>query len=73
MKFKLPYYISNGGDGSASLNLYPRLVEAEVAEQDEDEPFGDRTADTIDLMVEDGKLFYRDWVDGSFQWVAVAE
>jgi len=75
MIFKLPYYVSNGGDGSANLRLMPSLKEAEGADEAQDEVWGESSAGEIELKVDNGKLFYRDFqeVKGKYTevWVEV--
>lgn len=72
--FVLPYYISNNGDGSASLNLVPTIQEAEErdegtygkvksedGEDDEDdyhEGFAEPTAGEIEIFKEEDGRLY---------------
>lgn len=71
MEFELPYYISNGGDGSVSLNPCQSLAEAEKADSEMDEGWGESSAGTIKLKVENKTLFYRDFeeFEGKYQYV----
>lgn len=77
MNFLLPYHVSNGGDGSANVEFHATLDEAVAQDEAELEGWGEPSADTIALKVEDGKLFFQDWkdIDGKFQpvWVEVTE
>lgn len=74
MKFKLPYYLSNDGAGSANLNLRSTLAEVEIEEGAEDEPFGEPTSGVIYLKVEDGHLYFRGWTkDDTMGWIEVKE
>jgi hypothetical protein len=56
--FKLAYFLSNQGDGSAALNLYSTLAEAKKEEAKEDEPFAEDSANVIRLKVEGEHLYY---------------
>lgn len=64
MKFKIPYYITNNGDGSASLQLCRTLEEA--AERDDEqsengEGWGESSTGFIELELKDNKLYYKCW------------
>jgi hypothetical protein len=63
MKFKLHYHVSNNGDGSASVHLHESAEEAEKADENEEEGWGESSASYVDLKVEihNGKpeVFYR--------------
>lgn len=61
MIFRLPYYVENGGDGSANVRFYRTLVEAERAEAAEDEGWGEPSANVLTVKIENGKLFFRDY------------
>ncbi len=71
IEFELPYYISNNGDGSASVNFTSTLAEAEKADEELEEGWGECCASTVSLKVEGGKLFMRTFerVDGKYGYV----
>lgn len=79
--FNLPYYCSNGGDGSVSVHCMPTLQEAEAADEAQSEGWGESSAGRIQLKVEDGDLYFRQlqYVDtgkkGRYEyvWVRVNE
>jgi len=77
MNFKLPYYIRHGGDGSVILEPCSTIAGAEAADEAMDEGWGESSAGTIELKVEDGKLYYQDYADinGTYTkvWVEVKE
>lgn len=56
--FKLPYWVMNGGDGSANVRFCSTLANAEEKCEKQSEGWGESSAGTIDLKVEDGKLFF---------------
>ena len=66
--FKIPYYVSDGGDGSANLQLTRSLEEAETLD-DEQCAWGEPSAGTIDVEIRDGKLFYRFYGDNGWEWL----
>ena len=81
MEFKLPYWVSNGGDGSANVDFASSLAEAEKLDADQSEGWGESSAGTIKLKVTDGKLFFWGYPeddpddDGPYvaQWIEVLQ
>ena len=57
--FELPYHIENNGDGSASVEFHKTMEEAEKADEDLEEGWGEDCSSSVDLKIEDGKLFFR--------------
>jgi hypothetical protein len=55
--YVLPYYISNNGDGSASLRICKTLKEAQKEDdkQNESEGWAEPSADEIKIIVKDGE------------------
>lgn len=72
MEFRIPYYVSNGGDGSASLQLTESLDAAKVADEDQTEGWGESSAGEIVCRIEQGSLLYRIYDDG-WKWVKAVE
>lgn len=74
-KFKLHYFIHNCGDGSAAIELCESAEQAEERDEEaqEDEGWGESSNDSIQLILEDGKLFFQDYrnVDGKYQYVKI--
>ncbi len=75
--FKLHYYVSNGGDGSASVRLCKTEEEAEKEDEGQSEGWGESSASSINLKLEGGKLFYSDYeyVGGKYTklWIPLEE
>lgn len=71
MEFALHYHCSNGGDGSVSVHFHPNLEAAEKADEEMDEGWGESSAGTVNLKVENNQLFYREYerVDGKYQYI----
>ncbi len=69
--FKLPFYCSNGGDGSVSVRFCQSLEEAETKDSEMEEGWGESSARSVKIKVEDNKLFYEKFesVDGKYQYV----
>lgn len=61
--FKLHYHVSNGGDGSANVWFHRSNEEAEKADEDMEEGWGECSARDCVLKIEDGKLFYREYAE----------
>lgn len=65
MKWKLPYWLQNTGDGSASLKLCETLDDAEKASDnhnDGGDGFSENTANEITIEVIDGvPYFNHEW------------
>lgn len=64
--FKLPYWCKDCGDGSVSVRFSASIHDAEDEEEKNLEEngisWGETSAGTIVLKVEDGKLFFKDFV-----------
>lgn len=62
-EFELPYWVKNSGDGSVSVKICASLTEAEKADEEQDEGWGESSASTISLKIENGKLYFEtyDW------------
>lgn len=73
MEFAIPFYISNGGDGSANLRLCTTLAEAKQEDEDQPEGWGESSAEEIIIKVKDGKVYFKDFRDvgGKYQFVWV--
>lgn len=61
MKIKVPYHISNGGDGSASIELHPTREAADKADEEMEECWGEQCSGTLEIEIEDGKVFYQSY------------
>ena len=77
-EFKLPFWVSNGGDGSANVRFCSSPEEAEAADEEQDEGWGECSADFVLLRVIDGELFFRDYRPDSngnynYVWIAVKQ
>ena len=70
MEFKLYYNCRNGGDGSVSVDFHNSEAEAEKAEENMDEGWGESSVNSVRLKIEDGKLYFRKY-NGKFVWVEV--
>lgn len=57
--FKLNFYVQSGGDGSANVKFTSTAEEAEQADENQSEPWGDPSADSLTLKVENNEIFYR--------------
>lgn len=62
MEFKLPYWVSNGGDGSANVMFESTLSRAKKKCDEQDEGWGESSAGEVRLKVEEGKLFAWVWI-----------
>jgi hypothetical protein len=59
--YKLPYWVENGGDGSANVRFCSTLENAEKkceGQSEKGEGWGEPSANTIELKVKNGKLFF---------------
>lgn len=73
MEFKLPYYVSNGGDGSANVCFTETFAQAKEFDEAQPEGWGESSARIIRLKVENGKL-YCHFYSGSYQqWVEILQ
>jgi hypothetical protein len=57
--FELPYWVKNGGDGSANVKFTPTFEEAEKLDEDQSEGWGESSANTLELKIKDGKIYYK--------------
>jgi hypothetical protein len=60
--FELPYWISNNGDGSASIQLCETSEEAAKADEDQQQNgdgWGEPSADSIKLKLDNGKIYFQ--------------
>lgn len=75
--FDLHYHVSNNGDGSVCVNFHRTRKEAEEADANQADPWGESSAETLRLKVEDGKIHYRimRWDGKQYheEWVPVQE
>ena len=73
--FKLSYHVSNNGDGSVSVHFHPSAKAANEADAAMDEGWGESSADSVNLKVEGGKLYFEDFqqLERKYQkvWVEV--
>jgi acylphosphatase len=71
VEFTLPYYISNNGDGSASVHFTSTEAEADKADEELEEGWGEPCSSTIKIKVENDKLYFRDFqrVNGKYDYV----
>jgi hypothetical protein len=71
MEFDLPYYVQNGGDGSVIVRFQPTLDLAEYNDSEMSEGWGESSANTVKLKVEDNKLYFREFamVNGKYDYV----
>lgn len=64
---RLHYYVRNGGDGSASPRFFASAKEAEEREERDlkefGEAWGEPSAGSVELKVEDGKIFFQKYDD----------
>lgn len=67
--FELHYHCSNGGDGSVSVNFHKTEQDAESADAAQDEGWGESSASSVKLKLEDGKLYYEDYNGAGREWV----
>jgi hypothetical protein len=57
MKIKIPYYIENCGDGSVALRICESLREAKYQDENQDEGFGEPTAEVVEIEVVKNKSY----------------
>lgn len=56
--YEIPYYVSNGGDGSASV-MFPQDMEAaSKADENQYAGWGEPSTGTLKIVIKDGKVFY---------------
>lgn len=72
-EFKLNYYITNNGDGSASVHFTSSEAEAEKADEELEEGWGESCNGDVTVKVENGKLYFRNFqeVKGKYDYVWV--
>lgn len=77
--FKVPYWISNNGDGSASVHPTATLAEAEAEDEAQSEGWGENCANALTLKIEEGRLFAHayimaaDGLSGQRGWIEITE
>lgn len=75
--FKLPYRVSNGGDGSVSVHFHVSEQAAEKEEEGDSEGWGESSVSSVNIKVEDGKLFFQthQYIDKKYQqvWIEVPQ
>ncbi len=57
--FKLPYWVSNGGDGSANVRFCGTLAKAQEKDEAQSEGWGESSAGYVTLKVVDNKLYFQ--------------
>lgn len=70
MKYAVPYYVEDGGDGSASVRFTKTAKEAREKDS-EQEGFSEETAGTLEIEVRDGKVFYKTYDFDTYSYVEV--
>lgn len=58
-QYKLPYHCTDNGDGSASVQFHKTIEEAEKADEEMEDGWGESSADYVELKIEGGKLLAR--------------
>lgn len=66
--FKLHYHVNNGGDGSANVRFHETQQQAEAADANQSEGWGESSAGSVELAIQDGKI-----VRKCFEWDAKAK
>ena len=61
MIFKLPYWVANGGDGSAIVRFTKTLKQAERRCDAQDEGWGENSAGEVIFKVVNGELFLKSY------------
>jgi hypothetical protein len=56
--YEIPYYVSNGGDGSANVYFPQDKATAEKADENQYEGWGESSAGTLKIVIKDGKVFF---------------
>ena len=59
MNFRLPFWVENGGDGSASVNFTPTSEEAERSDREQSEGWGESSASNVDLKIEGDQIYFK--------------
>ena len=71
--FRLHYHCQNGGDGSANVQFHENKERAKKADESQSEGWGESSASSVELKVEDGKIFFKslEWNDEKkkYDWV----
>lgn len=72
MEFKLPYYVRDNGDGSASVEFTASEAEADN-NPDAEEGWGESTSGNVHIKVENDKLYVRNFekVNRKYEYVWV--
>ncbi len=72
-RYSLPYYVSNGGDGSASVRFCKSDKDAQEGDGNQCEGWGESSSSDVTLVIKDGKLFYEayDWNTKGFPKILI--
>lgn len=57
--FRLWYHVENGGDGSANTRFHLSEANAEKADEEQCEGWGESSVGSVDIVVRNGKAFMR--------------
>lgn len=60
--FKLHYHVINCGDGSVSVHFHQTEQQAKDADKKMDEGWGESSANYIDLKIENGQIYFKEYV-----------
>lgn len=68
--FKLNYYVTNNGDGSASVRFCESAKIAEKLDEEQDEGWGESSASDFELKIENGEIYCRayDHAKHKYDW-----
>lgn len=66
--FKLHYHVNNGGDGSANVRFHESKEAAEKADEGQSEGWGESSAGSVVLAIQDGKIVRKE-----LQWDSKAK
>ena len=56
--FKIPYYVRNNGDGSASVEFFQKKEDAKKADESQSEGWGEPSVGELRLTLIDGELYF---------------
>lgn len=56
--YEIPYFVNNGGDGSANVYFPQSEKVAEEADENQSEGWGEPSTGTLTIVIKDGKVFY---------------
>ena len=70
-EFELHYHCSNGGDGSVGVHFHQSEQEAQKADEEMEDGWGESSAHSVKLKLENDRLYFREYeeVDNKYQWV----